>query len=185
MVQVISLGPCRRPIEFLTSWYPCGHLSKIPNSQIKDFFVISHGHKYRFFVVIWPKKTPRHIKYWPRIDPTKVGHFWKIKILKFDNNKISSIFPIDSLVFYVWNQNFDFFEKNGSILGQYFICPGVFIGQITTKNLSLCSWEIIKKSFRGKLHKNFHFSTLWIWLFGIFDKRPQRCYEVKNSMSHL
>ena len=80
---------------------------------------------------------------------------------------------------------FWFFEKNGSILGRYFICPGVFIGQITTKNPSLCSWEIIKKSFRGKLHKNFHFSTLWIWLFGIFDKRPQGCYEVKNSMGHL
>ena len=35
----------------------------------KDFFVISHEHKDRFFVVIWPIKTPRHIKYWPRIDP--------------------------------------------------------------------------------------------------------------------
>ena len=80
---------------------------------------------------------------------------------------------------------FWFFEKNGLILGKYFICPGVFIGQITTKNLSLCSWEIIKKSFRGKLHKNFHFSTLWIWLFWIFDKYPQGCYEVKNSMGHL
>ena len=35
------------------------------------------------------------------------------------------------------------------------------------------------------MHKNFHFSTLWIWLFGIFDKRPQGCYEVKNSLGHL
>ena len=105
--------------------------------------------------------------------------------MKFDINKIRSIFPIDSLVFYVWNQNFDFFEKNGSILGQYFICPGVFIGQITTKNLSLCSWEITKKSFRRKLLKIFHFFTLWIWLFGIFDKRPQGCYEVKYSMGLL
>ena len=83
VVHAISLGPCRRPIEFLISLHPCGHLSKIPNSQIhkvkkwkilsnfrrKDFFVISHGHKDRFFVVIRPKKTPGHIKYWPRIDP--------------------------------------------------------------------------------------------------------------------
>ena len=89
VVRAISLGPCRRPIEYLTSSHPCGRLSKIPNSQIhkvkkwkilsnfrrKDFFVISHGHKDRFFVVIRPKKTPGHIKYWPRIDPTKVGHF--------------------------------------------------------------------------------------------------------------
>ena len=34
VVQAISLGPCRRPIEFLTSSHPCGRLSKIPNSQI-------------------------------------------------------------------------------------------------------------------------------------------------------
>ena len=89
----------------------------------------------------------------------------------------------DSLV--CLGSKFWFFEKNRSILDQYFMRPGVFMGQITTKNPSLCSWEIIKKSFRGKLHKNFHFSTLWIWLFGIFDKRPQGCYEVKNSMGHL
>ena len=89
VVRAISLGPCRRPIEYLTSSHPCGRLSKIPNSQIhkvkkwkilsnfrqKDFFVISHERKDRFFVVIWPKKTLRHIKYLPRIDSTKVGHF--------------------------------------------------------------------------------------------------------------
>ena len=82
VVQAISLGPCRRPIEFLTSSHPCGRLSKIPNSQIhkvkkwkflshfrrKDFFVISHEHKDRFLVVIWPKKNFRHIKYWSRFD---------------------------------------------------------------------------------------------------------------------
>ena len=73
----------------------------------------------------------------------------------------------------------------GSILGQYFICPRVFLGRITTKNLSLCPWEITKKSFRRKLLKIFHFLTLWIWLFGIFDKRPQGCHEVKNSMGLL
>ena len=62
LVQAISLGPCRWPIEFLTSSHPCGHLSKIQNSQIhkveiwnflsnfprKDFSVISHEHKHRF-----------------------------------------------------------------------------------------------------------------------------------------
>ena len=36
-------------------------------------------------------------------------------------------------------------------------------------NLSLCSWEITKKFFRRNLLKKFHFSTLWIWLFGIFE----------------
>ena len=35
----------------------------------EDFFVISHEHKDRFFVVIWPKKPLGYIKYWPRIDP--------------------------------------------------------------------------------------------------------------------
>ena len=59
VVQVITLGPCRRPIEFLTSSHPCGRLSKIQNSQFlkaekwkllshfpqKDFFAISHAHQ--------------------------------------------------------------------------------------------------------------------------------------------
>ena len=70
-IQAISLGSCWRPIKFLTSSHPCGHLSIIPNSQIhnvekwtflshfrkKDFFVISHEHKDRLFVVIWPKNS--------------------------------------------------------------------------------------------------------------------------------
>ena len=79
---------------------------------------------------------------------------------------------------------FWFFEKNGSILGKYFICLRVFLGHITTKNLPLYSWEITMKFFR-KLMLNFHFSTLWIWLFGIFDKRPQGCNEIKTSMGLL
>ena len=33
VVRAISLGPCRRPIEFLTSSHPCGRLSKIPNNR--------------------------------------------------------------------------------------------------------------------------------------------------------
>ena len=41
--------------------------------------------------------------------------------MKFDNNEICSIFPIDSLVFYVWDQNYAFFEKNGLILDQYYL----------------------------------------------------------------
>ena len=37
------------------------------------------------------------------------------------------------------------------------ICLGVFLGQITSKNLFLCSWEITKKSFRWKWLRIFHF----------------------------
>ena len=62
VVQAISLGPCRRPFEFLNSSRPYCRLSKIPNSQIhkveklkilshfqrKDFFIISHEHRNRF-----------------------------------------------------------------------------------------------------------------------------------------
>ena len=85
-------------------------------------------------------------------------------------------------------QNFDFlkvpyFCRINS--GQIFYMYGSFFDQITTKNLSLRSWEITKKSFCRKLLKIFHFFTLWIWLFGIFDKRPQGCHEVKNSMGLL
>ena len=66
-------------------------------------------------------KSSRQMANWPRIDPTKVGHFQKIKVLKFDNIKIYSMFPTDYLVFYVWD-----FEKNGSILGWSAICLELF-----------------------------------------------------------
>ena len=141
MVQAIILGPYRRPIEFLTSWHPCGRLSKIPNSQIhkvkkwkilsnfrrKDFFVISHGHKDRFFVVIRPKKTPGHIKYWPRIDPffSKNQNFDPKH--KIPNNQWEKLNRFHYLKF----QNFDFlkvpyFCRINS--GQIFYMYGSFFG---------------------------------------------------------
>ena len=51
--------------------------------------------------------------------------------------------------------------------------------------LFLCSWEITKKSLCRKWLKRFHFLTLWIWKFGIFDQNPQGCERVKNSMGLL
>ena len=53
------------------------------------------------------------------------------------------------------------------------------------KSLQKCSSEITKKFFRRNLLKKFHFSTLWIWLFAIFDKRLQGCHEVKYSIRLL
>jgi hypothetical protein len=41
-VQAISLGPCRRPTEFLTSPQPCGRLSEIP------YFKIHKVEKWKF-----------------------------------------------------------------------------------------------------------------------------------------
>ena len=52
-----------------TQWFPrIEKWKKLSRFRQKDFFVISHEDKDRFFVVIWPQKTVRHIKYWPRID---------------------------------------------------------------------------------------------------------------------
>ena len=69
--------------------------------------------------------------------------------------------------------------------GPIFYMSGNCFGPNTTKNLSLCSWKITKKLFRPNLLKKIHFSTLWIWLFGILDKRPQGCDEVKTLMGLL
>ena len=116
VVQAISLGPCRRPIEFLTSSHPFGYLSKIPNFhfhkvekwkfrspfQRRVLFVISHEHKNNFLKWFDQTKSCRHVAYRPRIDPTKVEDFKRIKILKLSNTKICTIFTTDSLVFYVW-----------------------------------------------------------------------------------
>ena len=46
--------------------------------------------------------------------------------------------------------------------------------------------EKLQRNFSVRIcKKKFHFSTLWIWLFGISDKRPQVCNEVKNSIGFL
>ena len=119
VVQAISLGPCRRPIEFLPPRTPAGFCHKFPNSQIhnvekwkflshfrrKDYFVISHEHKDRFFVVIWPKKTLGNIKYWPRIDPffSKNQNFDpNIKCQRINGKNLADFIIVKF-------QNFDFF----------------------------------------------------------------------------
>ena len=81
--------------------------------------------------------------------------------------------------------NFDFLRKTGQLWANIFICLRGFLGQISIKNLSLYSWEITRKFFCKKMLKNFNFSTFWIWLFGIFDKHPQGCNEIKTSMGLL
>ena len=54
--------------------------------------------------------------------------------------------------------------------------------------MSFCTFEVaslvnvLGHYLRKYGSQIFHFSTLWIWLFGIFDKPPQGCDEVKNSM---
>ena len=82
------------------------------------------------------------------------------------------------------------FFKRALLLSNWFwtdlkMCPQIFLGQITSKKLSLCSWEITKNSFCRKGFKNLHFSTLWFWKFGIFEKRLQVCNEVRDSMGLL
>ena len=67
----------------------------------------------------------------------------------------------------------------------HYLTQPTFFNQITSKKLSLCSWEITKKILRWKGLKIFHFLTLSIWKFGIFDKCLQGCDEVKNSMGPL
>ena len=68
----------------------------------EDFFVISHEHKDRFFVVIWPKKTLGRIKYRPRMDPffSKNQNFDpKHKILKNQWEKLNRFHYLKFLKF--------------------------------------------------------------------------------------
>ena len=111
VVQAISLGPCRRPIEFLTSSNPCGRLSKFPNCQ------------------------------------TKVGHFWKINLTIM---KFVQFSPLNLWYFMFGIKNFWEERINSGPIFSKISTQKCSLGQITTKNLSLCSWEITKKSFRLK-----------------------------------
>ena len=165
VVQAISLGPCRRLIEFLISSNSCGpkfQIHKVEKWKIlSPFFIISHEQKRQFFEVIWQKQILRHM-------------------FPIPNMKYKRINRKNWTVHYCQISKVQFFKR------PYFcrIDSGskILSGQITSKNLSLCSWEITKTSLCQKGLKIFHFLTLWIWLFGIFDKHPQGCDEVKNSM---
>ena len=57
----------------------------------------------------------------------------------------------------------------GLILDQFLYVQDFFWVKSLQKTC-LCSWKITKKSFCQKRLYIFHFSTLWIWLFEIFDK---------------
>ena len=69
------------------------------------------------------------MKYCPRIDLTKVGHFYRIKILKFDNSEI----------FYVWDRNFDFLRKTDQFWANILYVQEFFLAKPLQKNLFLCS----------------------------------------------
>ena len=98
--------------------------------------------------------------------------------------KSVQFFPLILWYFMFGIKIFIFWEKridSGPIfyMSQSFFWPNhykkpVFMFMRNYKEILLRNW-----------FKIFHFSTLWIWLFGIFDKRPQGCDEVKNSMGLL
>ena len=90
----------------------------------------------------------------------KVGHFQDSKF------RIWLKHPGLPLVSFYAAGPFDFLRKRDQFWTNILFVQEVFLGQITTNNLSLCSWETSKKSFRRKWLRIFHFSTLWIWLFG-------------------
>ena len=112
----------------------------------EDFFVISHEHKNRFFVVIWPKKPLGHIKCRPRIDLffSKNQNFDpKHKILKNQWEKLNR--------FYYCQISKNLFFKSALLLSDRFwadlnMCPRIFFGQIQ-KGFQLvamyvCCWSV-------------------------------------------
>ena len=112
------------------------------------------------------KSCLNKLKFWEASRNLKRSLCWKFQLsISLGTQKSSSTIQAWAKL----NKPFWFFEKNGSILGQYFICPGIFWAESLQKNLFLCSWEITEKFFCQNFEINFQFSTLWIWLFGIFD----------------
>ena len=74
--------------------------------------------------------------------------------------KSVQFFPL-ILWYFMFGSKFWFFEKNGSILDRSENVSTIFFGQITSKKLFSCSWEITKKSLRQKGLKIFIF-----WPYG-------------------
>ena len=64
------------------------------------------------------------------------------------------------------------------------MCPRFFFCQISLQKNCLYVYEKLQRNPKKGL-RNVYFSTLFIWQFGIFEKRPQGCDEVKNSIGLL
>ena len=140
-------------IEFLTSSHPWvsqkSHKVKnwkfLSNFRRKDFFIISHGHKARFFVVIRPKKTPGHIKYWPRIDPffSKNQNFDpKHKIPKSQWEKLKRFYYCQILKFW--------FFKSALLLSDRFWADILYVREIfwakSLQKTCLCVHEKLQRN---------------------------------------
>ena len=67
MVQAISLGPCRRPIEFLTSSHPCRRLLQGPR------------------LMAWTTKSPIRGNHWGPLGCRALLGSVKAKIIKLQN----------------------------------------------------------------------------------------------------
>ena len=130
----------------------------------------------QMFYIDLTKKTPGHIKYWPSINPfsQKIEMVPKIKYQRIYGKNWTD-FIIVKL------QNFDFLRKTDRFWTNVLYVKEFF----WARSLHNTCLYLHKKSFCRKWLKKFHFLTLWIWLFGIFDKCPQGWDEVKNSMGLL
>ena len=112
--------------------------------------------------------------FWSDLIKTKVPYIQMANPQKNQSNKSCSIFPTDSLVFYVWGQNFDFRGKRinfGPICRMLATFYLHLHNQITSKIFYVCK-KLQKKTLLGRWLKIFYFSTLWIWKFGIFQQTP-------------
>ena len=86
-------------------------------------------------------------------------------------------------------QNFDFF-KCALLLSDRFwanilYVPEFFWAESLQKTCLYVHEKLQRNPSVGSCLIFFYFLTLLIWLFGIFDKGPQGCNEVKNSMGLL
>ena len=135
-----------------------GFLSYLQNSTANSAHLAAH---------FWPQKTLGHMKYWPRIDPTKVGY------LETSNFALNSVPRVSK------NQKFDA-GSNGMLK----MIPSTLF----TKNLLSDDFFIF---FPGKFHtfivvfcekKLFsnHCASIWVCHEISFNLRPLDSYLVQN-----
>ena len=170
---------------FLTSSHPCGRLSKIPNSQIhkvkKWIFKLlpMEGFPCNFswttnIKTVWPKKTLWHIWY------------WSITFRKLNLTIVKSVqfSPLILWYFIFGIKIMIFWEKQINSGPIFYMSKSVFGTNHNKKTCLYVHEKLQRNPSVGSCIKFFIFDLIDLTIWD-FDKRPQGCDEVKNSMGLL
>ena len=101
--------------------------------------------------------------------------------MKFDNNKIWSIFTIDSLIFYVWYQNFDFLGKTDQFWANIIYVREFLLAKSLQKTCFYLHEKLQRNPSVGSCLKFFIFSPYGFDYLGILTNARRGAMRSKTQ----